>query len=219
MGHLAGLQNGIFDTDVAASASGKGNGAIGTKIIATVLYFQEITRTVTPGTSREEAMNFAVRSRKNRCLFMLLILQMLQQIHLLICSQHQVYSRNGCQFCCSELGIATGDHNEGLQVFANEPVNILPAFLLGRLSHRTGVDDTNIRFLSGFYRLITCLLHLFAQSRTFGKIQFASQGIKQKCRGLYGGLLSHELENNQIFLQEKSGGDKSASVLLYGIEG
>ena len=63
--HFEGLPNDFFDADIATSASGKRNGAIGTKIIATVLYFQKITGAVSAGAGRTKTVNPGVGARKH----------------------------------------------------------------------------------------------------------------------------------------------------------
>ena len=73
-----------------------------------------------------------------------------------------------------ELRIAAGDHHEGARMLVRQAANGLPAFLVGQLSHRAGVDHADIRFLAGADLPDTLFRQHLADGRCLGEVQFAA---------------------------------------------
>ena len=78
----------------------------------------------------------------------------------------------------AQLGIAAHHQDEGSGVLACEPMDGLAALVVGRVGHRTGVDDTEVGPLPLGSRLNAFGSQAVAQGRGFGEIELTSQCLK-----------------------------------------
>ena len=192
----AGLLHHRSNAAVTATSAGKGNGAIGTIIIATVLHFQEETGTVATRTRRGKR-TYILQSRSIGLagLVLLQITQVLEQVFLLLSSQHHVHTFYLCHRVRFQLGIATGHHDKRARMLLHQLVDDLAALLVRHFCHRAGIHYANIRFLTLARRTHTRFPQNSTDSRGLREVQFAPQRIVNrrlilKYIGIY-----HELIN------------------------
>ena len=174
--YLAGLRHKALDGTVAAAAPGKGNGTIGAEIIATVLYLQEMTSTVVGRAGGREGPDILGRRGDNSLVmpFPQFPFQKAGQVQLLLGTQDEVDALDVNDLFRLELRVAAGDHHEGARMLVRQAANGLPAFLVGQLSHRAGVDHADIRFLAGADLPDTLFRQHLADGRCLGEVQFAA---------------------------------------------
>lgn len=108
--------------------------------------------------------------------------EMLSNIVLFACTNHQInpFQRsNGLRF---QLGIAAGDYHRRFRILPLNPANQLFTFLVGIFSNRTGINDIHIRLFREFFFFVAFLIEEPRQRGRFGKVEFTTQGMK--CYGL-----------------------------------
>ena len=182
------------DARVARIASGKRNGAIGAIIIAAVLHLQEITGTVATRARRLEGLDFlrlhaimlmksrsiaVLRSQSSQSVFLSKFLrpciaEILNQVRLLVSTQHEVYTLYLADILRFELRITARHDNECARIVSHHPVDSLTAFMIGNFCYRAGVNQTNISFLPLFSSNDAHIFEHFAKSGSFREVEFAA---------------------------------------------
>ena len=191
---LLTLSHKRLDARVARIASGKWNGAIGAIIIAAVLHLQEITGTVATRARRLEGLDFlrlhaimlmksrsiaVLRSQSSQSVFLSKFLrpciaEILNQVRLLVSTQHEVYTLYLADILRFELRITARHDNECARIVSHHPVDSLTAFMIGNFCYRAGVNQTNISFLSLFSSNDAHVFEHFAKSGSFREVEFAA---------------------------------------------
>ena len=199
---LLTLSHKRLDARVARIASGKWNGAIGAIIIAAVLHLQEITGTVATRARRLEGLDFlclhAIMLMKSRSIAVLrtfridvlrslssqsvflgkllrpCIAEILNQVSLLVSTQHEVYTLYLADILRFELRITARHDNECTRIVSHHPVDSLTAFMIGNFCYRAGVNKTNISFLPLFSSNDAHIFEHFAKSGSFREVEFAA---------------------------------------------
>ena len=191
---LLTLSHKRLDARVARIASGKWNGAIGAIIVAAVLHLQEITGTVTTRARRLEGLDFlrlhAIMLMKSRSIAVLrslssqsvflgkflrpCIAEILNQVRLLVSTQHEVYTLYLADILRFELRITARHDNECTRIVSHHPVDSLTAFMIGNFCYRAGVNQTNISFLPLFSSNDAHVFEHFAKSGSFREVEFAA---------------------------------------------
>ena len=191
---LLTLSHKRLDARVARIASGKWNSAIGAIIIAAVLHLQEITGTVATRARRLEGLDFlrlhAIMLMKSRSIAVLrglsrqsvflgkflrpCIAEILNQVRLLVSTQHEVYTLYLADILRFELRITARHDNECTRIVSHHPVDSLTAFMIGNFCYRAGINQTNISFLSLFSSNDTHVFEHFAKSGSFREVEFAA---------------------------------------------
>ena len=191
---LLTLSHKRLDARVARIASGKWNGAIGAIIVAAVLHLQEITGTVTTRARRLEGLDFlrlhAIMLMKSRSIAVLrslssqsvflgkflrpCIAEILNQVRLLVSTQHEVYTLYLADILRFELRITARHDNECTRIVSHHPVDSLTAFMIGNFCYRAGVNQTNISFLPLFSSNDAHIFEHFAKSGSFREVEFAA---------------------------------------------
>ena len=76
------------------------------------------------------------------------MIDVIQNLEFFSGAEDQIYSGNFGNFLRFELGIAAHHDHAGMRRLTQGMANGFPAFAVGKISHRTGVDDIKIgRFL------------------------------------------------------------------------
>ena len=191
---LLTLSHKRLDARVARIASGKRNGAIGAIIVAAVLHLQEITGTVATRARRLEGLDFlrlhAIMLMKSRSIAVLrslssqsvflgkflrpCIAEILNQVRLLVSTQHEVYTLYLADILRFELRITARHDNECARIVSHHPVDSLTAFMIGNFCYRAGVNQTNISFLPLFSSNDAHVFEHFAKSGSFREVEFAA---------------------------------------------
>ena len=191
---LLTLSHKRLDARVARIASGKWNGAIGAIIIAAVLHLQEITGTVATRARRLEGLDFlrlhaimlmksrsiaVLRSQSSQSVFLSKFLrpciaEILNQVRLLVSTQHEVYTLYLADILRFELRITARHDNECARIVSHHPVDSLTAFMIGNFCYRAGVNQTNISFLPLFSSNDAHIFEHFAKSGSFREVEFAA---------------------------------------------
>ena len=191
---LLTLSHKRLDAWVARIASGKWNGAIGAIIIAAVLHLQEITGTVATRARRLEGLDFlrlhaimlmksrsiaVLRSQSSQSVFLSKFLrpciaEILNQVRLLVSTQHEVYTLYLADILRFELRITARHDNECARIVSHHPVDSLTAFMIGNFCYRAGVNQTNISFLPLFSSNDAHIFEHFAKSGSFREVEFAA---------------------------------------------
>ena len=191
---LLTLSHKRLDARVARIASGKWNGAIGTIIVAAVLHLQEITGTVATRARRLEGLDFlrlhaimlmksrsiaVLRSQSSQSVFLSKFLrpciaEILNQVRLLVSTQHEVYTLYLADILRFELRITARHDNECARIVSHHPVDSLTAFMIGNFCYRAGVNQTNISFLLLFSSNDAHIFEHFAKSGSFREVEFAA---------------------------------------------
>ena len=191
---LLTLSHKRLDARVARIASSKRNGAIGTIIVAAVLHLQEITGTVATRARRLEGLDFlrlhAIMLMKSRSITVLrslssqsvflskflrpCIAEILNQMRLLVSTQHEVYTLYLADILRFELRITARHDNECARIVSHHPVDSLTAFMIGNFCYRAGVNQTNISFLPLFSSNDAHIFEHFAKSGSFREVEFAA---------------------------------------------
>ena len=191
---LLTLSHKRLDARVARIASGKRNGAIGAIIIAAVLHLQEITGTVATRARRLEGLDFlclhaimlmksrsiaVLRSQSSQSVFLSKFLrpciaEILNQVRLLVSTQHEVYTLYLADILRFELRITARHDNECARIVSHHPVDSLTAFMIGNFCYRAGVNQTNISFLPLFSSNDAHIFEHFAKSGSFREVEFAA---------------------------------------------
>ena len=191
---LLTLSHKRLDARVARIASGKWNGAIGTIIVAAVLHLQEITGTVATRARRLEGLDFlrlhaimlmksrsiaVLRSQSSQSVFLSKFLrpciaEILNQVRLLVSTQHEVYTLYLADILRFELRITARHDNECARIVSHQPVDSLTAFMIGNFCYRAGVNQTNISFLPLFSSNDAHIFEHFAKSGSFREVEFAA---------------------------------------------
>ena len=155
--HLLRLFHQRRDGAVARTPPGNGNGAIGTVIVAPVLYLEEIARAVTPGARWHECADvvrwytdgFMAGIPAGQSPFLRqTLLYILPDLSLLLHTQHEVHSFKGRNLVGFELCVTAHHHHKRSRVFPCEAVDGLTAFVVCHIRYRTGVDNADIGLLT-----------------------------------------------------------------------
>ena len=191
---LLTLSHKRLDARVARIASGKWNGTIGAIIIAAILHLQEITGTVATRARRLEGLDLlrlhAIMLMKSRSIAVLrglssqsvflskflrpCIAEILNQVRLLVSTQHEVYTLYLADILRFELRITARHDNECARIVSHHPVDSLTAFMIGNFCYRAGVNQTNISFLPLFSSNDAHVFEHFAKSGSFREVEFAA---------------------------------------------
>ena len=177
---LLTLSHKRLNARVARIASSKWNGAIGAIIIAAVLHLQEITGTVATRARRLEGLDFlrlyAIMLMKSRSIAVLrpCIAEILNQVRLLVSTQHEIYPLYLADILRFELRITARHDNECTRIVSHHPVDSLTAFMIGNFCYRAGVNQTNISFLPLFSSNDAHIFEHFAKSGSFREVEFAA---------------------------------------------
>ena len=181
LGRLLSLLHQRGDGRIARETSGVRYRTVGTEVVAAVLHLQEVARAVTPRTAGSKRGDVLRLPNIIRCSprssfliprssflvprFSPRLREILYQMSLLIRAQHEVDSLNLRHSLCRQLRVTARHHHEGTRMLAHHPVDSLTALMIGHLSHRTSVDQADVRLLT----LLSCtyphLLQHFPESR------------------------------------------------------
>ena len=102
------------------------------------------------------------------------IAEILNQVRLLVSTQHEVYTLYLADILRFELRITARHDNECARIVSHHPVDSLTAFMIGNFCYRAGVNQTNISFLSLFSSNDTHIFEHFAKSGSFREVKFAA---------------------------------------------
>ena len=194
---FASLRHQRFYRRVSRKASGVGNGAVSTEVVAAVLYLQEIPRTVAARTAGCKTLNIlGLLPEKGTSLFPTRrsspgIRQELNQIGLLVRAQHQAHAINLRHLVGLQLGITSRHHHKGTGVLPYHTMDLLTALLVGHLSHRTSIDQTYVRPLTFLHRTHTQFLKHLPEGRCLRKVQLTSEGVVSRRFTLKGRSIYH----------------------------
>ena len=103
--------------------------------------------------------------------------EILYKACLLISTKHKVNTVYLAHLLCLELRIASCNDNEGTGVLPYKPMYSLTTFMVGNISYRTCVYQTNISLLVFPCFHYTHIGEKFCEGRSFREVQFASQSI------------------------------------------
>ena len=107
--------------------------------------------------------------------------QVFQNLQLLLSTQHKVHFGHIGYILGLKLSITTRYHHESIGVLASNATDGLTAFLVGKFSNRTSIDNTNIGLFSGTSLPYTLFSKELTESRSLGKVQLTTQRIKYGC--------------------------------------
>ena len=102
------------------------------------------------------------------------IAEILNQVRLLVSTQHEVYTLYLADILRFELRITARHDNECARIVSHHPVDSLTAFMIGNFCYRAGVNKTNISFLPLFSSNDAHVFEHFAKSGSFREVEFAA---------------------------------------------
>ena len=102
------------------------------------------------------------------------IAEILNQVRLLVSTQHEVYTLYLADILRFELRITARHDNECARIVSHHPVDSLTAFMIGNFCYRAGVNKTNISFLPLFSSNDAHIFEHFAKSGSFREVEFAA---------------------------------------------
>ena len=102
------------------------------------------------------------------------IAEILNQVRLLVSTQHEVYTLYLADILRFELRITARHDNECARIVSHHPVDSLTAFMIGNFCYRAGVNQTNISFLPLFSSNDAHIFEHFAKSGSFREVEFAA---------------------------------------------
>ena len=102
------------------------------------------------------------------------IAEILNQVRLLVSTQHEVYTLYLADILRFELRITARHDNECARIVSHHPVDSLTAFMIGNFCYRAGVNKTNISFLPLFSSNNAHIFEHFAKSGSFREVEFAA---------------------------------------------
>ena len=102
------------------------------------------------------------------------IAEILNQVRLLVSTQHEVYTLYLADILRFELRITARHDNECTRIVSHHPVDSLTAFMIGNFCYRAGVNQTNISFLPLFSSNDAHIFEHFAKSGSFREVEFAA---------------------------------------------
>lgn len=171
--------NQIADGNIAAVAAGKGDCAVGAVIVAAVLDLQERTGPFAGGIGGEEGADVVhgagegaagglARQGGNFS----------EKLPLEMGAEDQIHPLHLQDLIRLELGVAAGDGDDSIGVDALEAADDIPAFLVGVLGHRTGVDDVDVGTFGGWDYGVSTGYEFSFQRRSFGVVELAAQSVE-----------------------------------------
>ena len=174
--HFARLPHKALNGAAPASSARHRNGAIGAKIVASVLHLQPIACAATPLARWAKGVNLVV----GRYLHLLLpmaepLLHIVGNMQFLLAAQHHIHPLNSSNFLAFELGIAPGDHHQRIGIALDEAANVLAALLIRQFRNATRVHHTHLRHIALLRRHNAALGKQCADGGGFGEIEFATQ--------------------------------------------
>ena len=102
------------------------------------------------------------------------IAEILNQVRLLVSTQHEIYPLYLADILRFELRITARHDNECTRIVSHHPVDSLTAFMIGNFCYRAGVNQTNISFLPLFSSNDAHIFEHFAKSGSFREVEFAA---------------------------------------------
>ena len=102
------------------------------------------------------------------------IAEILNQVRLLVSTQHEVYTLYLADILRFELRITARHDNKCARIVSHHPVDSLTAFMIGNFCYRAGVNQTNISFLPLFSSNDAHVFEHFAKSGSFREVEFAA---------------------------------------------
>ena len=102
------------------------------------------------------------------------IAEILNQVRLLVSTQHEVYTLYLADILRFELRITARHDNKCTRIVSHHPVDSLTAFMIGNFCYRAGVNQTNISFLPLFSSNDAHIFEHFAKSGSFREVEFAA---------------------------------------------
>ena len=102
------------------------------------------------------------------------IAEILNQVRLLVSTQHEVYTLYLADILRFELRITARHDNECARIVSHHPVDSLTTFMIGNFCYRAGVNKTNISFLPLFSSNDAHVFEHFAKSGSFREVEFAA---------------------------------------------
>ena len=102
------------------------------------------------------------------------IAEILNQVRLLVSTQHEIYPLYLADILRFELRITARHDNECARIVSHHPVDSLTAFMIGNFCYRAGVNQTNISSLPLFSSNDAHIFEHFAKSGSFREVEFAA---------------------------------------------
>ena len=102
------------------------------------------------------------------------IAEILNQVRLLVSTQHEVYTLYLADILRFELRITARHDNKCTRIVSHHPVDSLTAFMIGNFCYRAGINQTNISFLPLFSSNDAHIFEHFAKSGSFREVEFAA---------------------------------------------
>ena len=163
-----------------ALASGKRYGAVCAVIIASVLYFEEISGAVACRKYRFEkiVVSYICHLNSVELLFRLEAVHYLEYVELLFGSEHEVYTLYLFDFGRVYLSIAARNNHKCIRVGRQYFMYRLAALFICGIRYRTGIDDTHICLLSLACYRESVGNEQSAYIRSLGEIQFAAECVE-----------------------------------------
>ena len=178
---LPGLLHQGGNAGIATETTGKGNGAIGAEIITAILNLEEISRAIAFGTTGSKSLDvfglLGVIAMQSTVTLATRpgLREKLYEIGLLVGTKHKIHSLNLAHGLWLQLGITTSHDHEGVRMLSHHTVYGLPAFVVGHLCHRTGVDYTKVCLFSICSSGHTHIVQQTPKSGCLRKIQLAPE--------------------------------------------
>ena len=163
---------------IATEPTGIGNGAVGAEIVTTILHLQEIARAIasrTTGCKTTDVLRL-LRHIGSCCTAMdKSIGEKLNEVCLLVGSQHQIDTLYLAHLLRLQLGIASRHHHKSTRMLAHHAMNGLTTLMVSHLGHRTSINQTNVSLFALGCRQHPQLLKHLCKGRCLREVQFAAQ--------------------------------------------